>query len=165
MERVAGTSSSSNAFQVPLGHGLETSPATSSEQRRLRLQCGPIQCQLPRVADHDDYLDFFFTHINPFHPCLNVNDVRKSSGIVYERAFGPNGRNENPVLSFQYASYLALMMSIYACVDLFRGTGGVDEYLWYRQSQELVGRRQVTAVGEDLTGIQILILQVSRQTL
>jgi hypothetical protein len=136
----------------PWGSSLrETSPPGMS------FRCGPVRCYLPTPIQHDDYLEFFFAQVNQYHPCLNVNDVRRRSSIVYDRAFGGSGEQ---TVSFRLAPYLSLMMSIYACVDVFRATPGSDGYFWYRQAQELVGRRQVTATGHDMTGIQILLLQV-----
>lgn len=133
--------------------------------RTLSVRCGPVLCFLPTHARHDDYLDFFFTQINPFLPCLNENGVRQRSSAIYERAFGPSAAEREPALRFTLGPYLALLFNLYACVDIFKRTPGAEGqeaegYAWFRQAQELIGRRQIPAAGGDLTGIQIVILQV-----
>lgn len=153
------------------GPQTHASPATSVASHlkpppgpTLSVRCGLVQCFLPVPARHDQYLDVFFSQVNTFAPCLNENDVRRRTSIVFDRAFGFSQTSsptpDDPILQVSLAPYLSLMMSIYACVDVIREQSATTAgYAWYRQAQELIGRRQITTTGSDLTGIQILILE------
>lgn len=159
-----GPPPASNAFPMPVSEELST--LRSSEQF-LKVKCGPVTCLSPTPGAADRYLDFYFAHINPFHPCLNESEMQQRSMRLYDDAFGPpSSPHRQPTLPFSSAPLLSLLFSIYSCVDVLRQPHIAHEpsrlpgFIWYRQAQELGGKRQVTATGTDLTGIQILILQV-----
>lgn len=145
------------------------STALPGQASFLRVKCGEVTCLLPPHATHQRYLDFFFTYLSPFHPCLNETHFRNRCERLYKEAFSdPN--DDLPILRSTAALFLALLFSVYACVDVLRLPPTTHDdsrrpgYIWYCQAQELVNNKDVTMIGFDLAPIQLLILQVSLAT-
>lgn len=147
-------------FQRPaeLGSAPSTIPP-------IKARCGTVICHLPCASKHSEYLDFYFDQINPFHPCLNENETRQRVRNLF--SYVPDSpSSDTVVLPSSLTPLLAMLFSIYAlCEAVSRSSmSGYDKlpngYEWYRQSQALIGKRQTPTSTTDITGIQILTLQV-----
>ena len=131
------------------------SPSNSAEPM-YTIRVGPRNFAFPSPGDYQKYIDFFFSSMTPYYPCVNETEFRMLGESVLATR----------VVNAAEISFLALNYIIFSCADIMVDTtslGAITKpagWQWYQLADQLVGKRKVSGQG-DLVLIQFLIWEVS----
>jgi hypothetical protein len=132
-----------------------TTPSAHSSTT-IHIEERNMYLQFPNPAGYQQYLEYFFAEVNPWHPCVIEDDFRKRSEEMMLL----------PSVPITEINFVALNYLIFACVDILTGRTFPEEnskppgWHWYQTAQGLVGERKLSGSG-DLSLIQVVILEVS----
>lgn len=137
--------------------GSTSAPTTSSTDSAAIgfIQFGSRTLPFPTRPEYVRYLDFILDDINACHPCLNEAEFRSKCQPLLE----------NRVARTSDACLLATNYILFACTDILRNVGPVQEkdrlpgWQWYVAADNLMGKRKISGHG-DLGLIQFLIYEV-----
>jgi hypothetical protein len=131
------------------------SPSSSTESTST-IRLGSRNLPFPNQNDYQKYVDYFFSSITPYYPCVNEAEFRvRSESMLATR-----------VINASDISFLALNYIIFSCADILVDTtnpGTVTKppgWQWFETADQLVGKRKVSGRG-DLSLIQFLIWEAS----
>lgn len=130
------------------------SPPSSEPAPTIRF--GSRSLLFPSPFNYQKYVDYFFSDVNPCHPCVNEAEFRsRSEQMLVSRH-----------IHASEVSFLALNYMIFACVDVLVDTTPVGMgtklpgWQWYQLADELIGKRKLSGRA-DVTLVQSLIWEVS----
>lgn len=111
----------------------------------------------PISHDYHSYLQTFFAHLHPFHPCIDEAQFRNRSEQMLA----------NPNLQHTDSCFLALHYIIFACCDILvhvtpsasNSTTAIPGWQWFQIADELAGKRCLAGRG-DWSLLQFLLFQV-----
>jgi hypothetical protein len=131
------------------------SPSSSTESTSS-IRVGSRNLPFPNQNDYQKYVDYFFSSITPYYPCVNEAEFRaRSESMLATR-----------VINASDVSFLALNYIIFSCADIMVDTtnpGATTKppgWQWFQTADQLVGKRKVSGRG-DLSLIQFLIWEAS----
>ncbi|KAK4561341.1 hypothetical protein LTR86_004658 [Recurvomyces mirabilis] len=138
-----------------------TTPTIGSSLRRTysitqttTIRVGSKTLPFPVEHAYQEYLDFYFTDINPCHPCISENDFRAKSAEMLSRTEARQSEK----------CFLAVHYMIFAMADMLREIrppeqqGTSPGWQWYQRAEDLVGRQKFMGQG-DLSLLQYLIFE------
>ena len=131
---------------------LAERPSRTSNEMVCTIQLGSRTLPFPRKAEYERYVDFFFTEVNPFHPCVNEPDFRSRSTATQ---FWRSSQVKN-------VCFLALNYIIFACSDahlMHSADVSPPGWHWFQLADELIVKRKVSGRG-GLHLVQILVYEV-----
>ncbi|PVH93970.1 hypothetical protein DM02DRAFT_618919 [Periconia macrospinosa] len=129
------------------------SPISGTESP-VTIRVGSKSFAFPAPADHQKAVDFFFSDLSAYHPCINEAEFRLRSDKMLS----------SPALQQNDIYFLALSYMVFACAEIAvettasRATLKPAGWPWFQAADELVDKK--VAVGQgDLTMIQYLIFK------
>jgi hypothetical protein len=155
------------AVRQQLGFPLESSESrlrqsisavspSSSTESTSSIRVGSRTLPFPNPNDYQKYVDYFFSTITPYYPCVNEAEFRtRSDSMLATRVINPSD-----------ISLLALNYIVFSCADILVDTtnpGALTKppgWQWFQTADQLVGKRKVSGRG-DLSLIQFLIWEAS----
>ncbi|KAF2713963.1 hypothetical protein K504DRAFT_462421 [Pleomassaria siparia CBS 279.74] len=127
------------------------SPSSSTESMS-NIRVGSRTLSFPNPSDYQKYIDYFFSSVTTFYPCVNEAEFRaRGESMLATR-----------VIDASDISFLALNYIVFSCSDILVDTthlGTISRppgWQWFQLADQLVGKRKVSGRG-DLYLIQFLI--------
>ncbi|KAF2009504.1 hypothetical protein BU24DRAFT_76108 [Aaosphaeria arxii CBS 175.79] len=133
-------------------------PATSPPQQegRSTIRTGTKDRTFPTLTDYQRYIDFFFSSVNPYLPCINEAEFRAHSEQMLSSVDIPE----------RSMCLLALNYVIFACVDILLqmldtgsnvpgGDSNTAGWHWFQIAEEVLGNRPKTGRGR-MVLVQVL---------
>jgi hypothetical protein len=137
-------------------HSMSAMSLSNGADSPATIRVGSSSFPFPHPADYQRYIDFLFTDLSAYYPCINEAEFR----IRSEQMLATQAIHSSDVC------FLALHYIAFACsdiaVDAFPVSvgGSPPGWHWFQAANDLVGQRELSGRG-DLSLIQYLIIKVS----